>query len=303
MLKTDLAGTILSNPLVAASGCFGFGTEYKDVFSPHELGAITLKAITLNPCEGNKGIRVIEVRGGLLNSIGLENPGLDFFLKYTTKNLERNLKVPIIANIAGDSIDDYVKLTEAMSEVASIQIIEINASCPNVSAGGMSFGSDQDVLKKLVAQTKRATKKPLFIKLTPNVTDITPFAKICEDEGADGITLINTLLGMRIDVVKKKPFMQRKYAGLSGGCIMPVALRCVYQARAAIKLPIIGMGGIETTSDALEFLMAGANAIGLGSIFFKDPLAPIKIKDGLLTYMRENKISDLQQIIGKAHEE
>lgn len=295
-------GLNLNNPFVAASGCFGFGLDYQNTFSPNELGAITLKTLTLRPREGNKGTRVIEVKSGLLNSIGLENPGLEFFLQYTVKNLEHYLTTPLILNIAGDTIQEYVELAEAVTSINCIQAIEVNVSCPNVHNHGASFGADPKVLTELVKKLRKVVNKPLIIKLTPNVTDIAHLAKICEEEGADALTLINTVLGMKINVQKKAPYMLKKVAGLSGPCIFPIAVRCVYQVREAVKIPIIGTGGVNTAEDVFEMIMAGAQAIGLGSAFFKNPLVVFDLKKEIEKMLPSLGVHHLSELVGVAHD-
>ena len=300
-LKMNFAGLDLENPIMTASGCFGFGLEYKDYFDPNELGAVLIKGLTPEPREGNYGIRIAETPAGMLNSVGLENPGIDYFERETAPLLERELKVPVIANINGKILEEYIEIAERAEAIDVIKAIELNISCPNVKDGGMAFGANPDMAAKVTREVRRVTKKPLIVKLSPNVTDIAGIAKLVEAEGADALSLINTLLGMSIDINKKKPLLGNIFGGLSGPAVKPVALRMVYQVSNAVSIPLLGMGGISTAEDALEFFMAGASAISVGTGFFQNPLAVVEIKQGLISYCTENNLSNINEIVAYAH--
>ena len=300
-LKMNFAGLDLENPIMTASGCFGFGLEYKDYFDPNELGAVLIKGLTPEPREGNYGIRIAETPAGMLNSVGLENPGIDYFERETAPLLERELKVPVIANINGKILEEYIEIAERAEAIDVIKAIELNISCPNVKDGGMAFGANPDMAAKVTREVRRVTKKPLIVKLSPNVTDIAGIAKLVEAEGADALSLINTLLGMSIDINKKKPLLGNIFGGLSGPAVKPVALRMIYQVSNAVSIPLLGMGGISTAEDALEFFMAGASAISVGTGFFQNPLAAVEIKQGLINYCTENNLSNINEIVAYAH--
>jgi dihydroorotate dehydrogenase (NAD+) catalytic subunit len=300
-LKTNFAGLELENPVMTASGCFGFGLEYKDYFDPNELGAVLIKGLTPEPRDGNYGIRIAETPAGMLNCVGLENPGIDYFEKETAQLLEKEIKVPIIANINGKILEEYVEIAKRAESIDIIKGIELNISCPNVKDGGMAFGANPDMAAKVTREVRKVTKKPLIVKLSPNVTDIAGIAKIVENEGADALSLINTLLGMSIDINKKKPLLGNIFGGLSGPAVKPVALRMVYQVSNAVSIPLLGMGGISTTEDALEFFMAGASAISVGTGFFQNPLAAVEIKQGLYEYCAKNKLSNISELVAFAH--
>ena len=300
-LKTKFAGLKLENPIMTASGCFGFGLEYKDYFDPNELGAVLIKGLTPEQRDGNYGIRIAETPAGMLNSVGLENPGIDYFEKETAPLLEKELKVPVIANINGKILEEYIEIAERAEAIDVIKGIELNISCPNVKDGGMAFGANPDMAAKVTREVRKVTKKPLIVKLSPNVTDIAGIARLVEAEGADALSLINTLLGMSIDINKKKPLLGNIFGGLSGPAVKPVALRMVYQVSNAVSIPLLGMGGISTTEDALEFFMAGASAISVGTGFFQNPLAAVQIKKGLIDYCAENKLSNINEIVAYAH--
>lgn len=301
LLNINFAGLNLENPIMTASGCFGFGLEYKEYFNPDELGAILIKGLTLEPRDGNTGVRIAETPSGMLNSVGLENPGIDYFEKETAVNLEKEIKVPVIANINGKVLEDYIEIAERVEKIGLIKGIELNISCPNVKDGGMAFGANPEMAAKVTREVRKVTKKPLIVKLSPNVTDIVHIAKITENEGADAVSLINTLLGMSIDIQKKKPLLGNIFGGLSGPAVRPVALRMVYQVSNAVSIPVLGMGGISTPEDALEFFMAGASAIAVGTGFFQDPMSAVNIKKGLINYCSENKIKNISEIIAYAH--
>lgn len=301
-LKTNFLGIDLKNPIVTSSGCFGFGMEYKDYFDPNILGAITVKGITLEPRDGNYGTRLAETPSGLLNSIGLENPGIDYFENVIIKDIKNfGIETPIIVNINGKTIDEYVELAKRIELIKEVDIVELNISCPNVKDGGMAFGGNPDVAGEVTKAVREVTKKPLVVKLSPNVTDIVKIAKIVEENGADAISLINTLLGMSIDIKTGKPLLGNVFGGFSGPAVKPVALRMVYQVAQNVKIPIIGMGGISSVEDAIEFIMAGASLVSVGTGIFTNPILPIEIKEGLEKYCLENNLSNIQDIKGIAY--
>lgn len=299
-LKIDFLGKELKNPVITSSGCFGFGEEYNNYFDINKLGAVNLKGITLNKREGNKGIRIAETPSGMINSIGLENPGIKYFRDNIVENIK--YKTKIILNINGESEEEYIAVSEIANEIKKVDFIELNISCPNVKNGGMAFGINSISAATLTKSVKKVlTKKPLIVKLSPNVTDITEIAKAVENAGADAVSLVNTFLAMKIDTKTKKPLLGNIFGGLSGGCIMPIAVRMVYQIFDAIKIPIIGMGGIENYNDALEFIMAGASLVSIGSAIFANPILPIEVINGIENYLKENNIKDIKDLIGIAH--
>ena len=300
-LKTNFVGLDLKNPIMTASGCFGFGLEYKDYFDPNELGAVVVKGLTLEPRDGNSGTRIAETPGGMLNSVGLENPGVDHFENVITKDIDGKISSPIITNINGRTIEEYVEIAKRVESIEAVKAIELNISCPNVKDGGMAFGARPEVAGAVTKAVKEVTTKPVIVKLSPNVTDIVAIAKIVEENGADAVALINTLLGMSIDIKKKKPVLGNIFGGLSGPAVKPVALRMIYQVSQAVKIPVLGMGGISSVNDAIEFLMAGASAISLGTGIFMNPVLPVEIKDGLEKYCIENNIDNISEIVGAAH--
>lgn len=300
-LKTNFVGLDLKNPIMTASGCFGFGLEYKDYFDPNELGAIVVKGLTLEPRDGNCGTRIAETPGGMLNSVGLENPGVDYFENVITKDIMGKITSPIVANINGRTIEEYVEIAKRIESIEAVKAIELNISCPNVKDGGMAFGARPEVAGAVTKAVKAVTTKPVIVKLSPNVTDIVAIAKIVEENGADAVSLINTLLGMSIDIKKKKPILGNIFGGLSGPAVKPVALRMIYQVSQAVKIPVLGMGGISCVEDAIEFLMAGASAISLGTGIFMNPVLPVEIKEGLEKYCLENNLENISEIVGAAH--
>lgn len=296
-LAVDVAGIKMKNPVTTASGTFGFGLDYLDYYDVNLLGAVTLKSLTREKRYGNPPPRTIETPGGLLNSIGLANPGIEKFLEDVLPNLEL-IKVPILASIAGDTVDDYVYLAEKLKNESKIAGLEVNISCPNVKRGGLEFGVESSQVKKLVQEVRMATNLPLIIKLSPNVTDIVGIAEAAVEGGADALALVNTLLGMKIDIGKRKPAMANRVAGLAGPAIRPVALRMVWQVAQAVPVPIIGMGGICTAEDALEFIMAGATAVAVGTCNFVNPKAPVDIIEGLAQFCREEGIESIIELVG-----
>ena|SRR5450830_1935663 len=299
-LSVNIAGIQFRTPITTASGTFGFGQEYADLTDLHQLGAITVKGITPEPRKGNPGQRLIETPAGLINSVGLMNPGVEAFL---TEDLPWLLQqnVPLIVNINGKTAEEYGELAARLSEVKGIAALEVNISCPNVKEGGMAFGTRPETAAAAVKAARRNTKLPLIVKLSPNVTDIALMAKAVAEEGADAISLINTLLAMVIDLKKRKPVLANTFGGLSGPAIRPIALRMVYQVYEAVSLPIIGMGGIMTAEDALSFIMAGASAIALGTANFVEPDSIGKVAAGLEEWCRRENIGAIREIIGCAH--
>ncbi|MDF2613544.1 MAG: dihydroorotate dehydrogenase family protein [Clostridia bacterium] len=292
-LSVNLAGVILSNPITTASGTFS-GHDSGEFYNLNELGAMITKGVANIPWEGNNTPRIAETYGGMLNSVGLQNPGIDYFIKHELPYLKA-FDTKVIVNVAGRSIEDYCEVAEKLSET-DVDMLEINISCPNVKKGGIGFGTHSEMAAKVTKEVRKVSKKPIIIKLTPNVTDITEIAKAVEAEGADAVSLINTLLGMKIDVHKRRPVLANKMGGFSGPAIKPVAVRMVYQVRRAINLPIIGLGGIMTGEDVVEFIMAGADAVSVGTAAFANPTAPVDIKNELIAYMERYNFKTLQEI-------
>lgn len=299
-LSTNFLGIEFKNPIITSSGCFGFGTEFKDYCDPNILGGMTLKGITLEARTGNLGTRIAETPSGILNCVGLENPGIDYFEKEIIPNLKKeNINTNIIMNINGHTIDEYVTLAKRVNEIDEIKLVELNISCPNVKDGGMAFGANPEIAGKITKEVKKIlTKKPVIVKLSPNVTNIVEIAKIVEENGADAISLINTLLGMKIDINTGKPILGNIMGGLSGPAVKPVAIRMVYQVAQNVKIPIIGMGGISSVEDAIEFIMAGATLVSLGTALFPNPVLPLEIEKGLRKYVEKEKIKNIQDIRG-----
>ena len=279
-----------------ASGTFGSGQEYSEFIDLNRLGAVVTKGVSFNPWEGNPSPRIMETSSGMINAIGLQNPGVDIFIKRDIPFLKK-FETRIIVNVCGNSVSDYIKVVERLSEQA-VDMLEINISCPNVEHGGIAFGQEPKIVEHITKEVKKTTHLPISMKLTPNVTDITEIAKAAEYGGADALSLINTITGMRIDVKKKTFSVANKTGGLSGAAIKPIALRMVYQVCKAVHIPVIGMGGVTTTEDALEFIMAGATGIAVGTANFRNPYVMLEIIDGLQKYMEENNIEDLQEIRG-----
>ena len=295
-LSVNFCGVDFKNPVIPASGTFGYGREYEQFYPLSRLGGISVKGTTLNRREGNPGPRVAETPSGMLNSVGLQNGGVKKFLEYEMPNLVTK-DTRIIANIAGATVEECAELA-AMLEGSAVDLIELNISCPNVKAGGAAFGTDCTVAGQVTRAVKDATTKPLMVKLSPNVTSITDIAKSVEANGADAISLINTLLGMRIDIKTGRPILKNNVGGLSGPAVFPVAVRMVWQAANAVKIPVMGMGGVATWEDAVEIMMAGASAVQVGAAIFNDPYTPIKIIDGLEKYCIDNSIDNISQIVG-----
>ncbi|MCI7759551.1 MAG: dihydroorotate dehydrogenase [[Eubacterium] saphenum] len=296
-LSVRIAGVEFPNPVIAASGTYGNGECYTDLYPLSKLGGVSCKGMTIEPKLGNPPPRIAETYSGILNSVGLQNIGVHGFIEYYLPTLKEEGNV-IIANVAGATIDDYIAAAEAL-DASDIDMIELNISCPNVKQGGASWGVSCEGAAAVTSAVRRATKKPLIVKLTPNVTDITSIAKAVEAEGADCISLINTLLGMRIDINSRRPILKNNMGGLSGPAVFPVAVRMVWQCFNAVKIPIIGMGGISTWEDAIEMMLAGATAIQMGTAIFTDPYAPLKVIEGIEEYMDKNGIKSLTEIIGQ----
>jgi len=299
-LKVSLCGIDLDNPVIPASGTFGYGREFAEVYDINILGSFSFKGTTKEPRYGNPTPRIAECTGGMLNSVGLQNPGVDAVIAEELPNIAKIFKKPVMANVSGFSIEDYVYACEKLDKQPQIGWLEVNISCPNVHGGGMSFGTDCSAAAEVTRAVKRVTTKPVIIKLTPNVTDIASIAKACEDAGADGISLINTLLAMRINLNTKKPLLANTTGGMSGPAVFPVALRMVYQVSKAVSIPVVGMGGVSSAEDVLEMMMAGASAVEVGAANLVDPLACKKIIEDLPAAMDKYGISAIKDIIGIA---
>ncbi len=296
-LKVNIGGLELKNPVMTASGCSGFGTELTDFFDVSGLGAILLKGLTLKNRDGNKYPRMAETPSGMLNAVGLQNKGVDYFISKIYPEI-KHLDCALIANVNGSTIEEYVELTRIINELEHIAAIELNISCPNVKEGGMAFGVSCPHAGAVTREVRKACSKPLIVKLSPNVTDITDIARVVESEGADAVSLINTLLGMAIDAEKRIPLLSTVTGGLSGPAIKPVALRMVWQVSKVVKIPVIGLGGIMNATDAIEFFLAGASAVQVGTALFKDPLIPLHIVDGIDNYLERHHFGSINQIIG-----
>ena len=297
-LSVDLAGIRLDNPVIPASGTFGYGKEFADLYDLDILGSISFKGTTVEKRYGNPLPRIADCTAGMLNSVGLQNPGVDEVCGRELKYMAEIFHKPLIANISGFSEEEYVKLAEAMDNEPQGGIIEVNVSCPNVHNGGMAFGTDPESAAKITKAVKNAASKPVFIKLSPNVTDITEIARACESAGADGLSLINTVLGMRIDIKGRKPVLANKVGGFSGPAVFPIAVRMVWQVAHAVNIPIIGMGGIASADDVIEMMMAGASAVQVGAANLRDPYACKKIIEDLPSAMDRLNIEKLEDIIG-----
>ena len=295
--KVNFAGIEMKNPVTVASGTFGYGREYADFFDLGKLGAVITKGTSLRPKSGNKPSRVCETPSGMLNSIGLQNPGVEYFANNDLPFL-RKFDTKIIVNACGSSVDEYVELCKILNNL-DIDGVELNVSCPNVKEGCMAFGSTYEGVKKVTSEVRKVLDKPLIVKLTPNVTDIASIAKGAEEGGADAVSLINTLLAMKIDIYKRKPVLANNTGGLSGPAIKPVAVRMVYQVAQAVNIPIMGLGGIVSGEDAIEFMLAGATTVSIGAGNFIDPYTSVKVVEGIEEYMRKCNIEDINDIIGK----
>ena len=294
--KVTLAGVELKNPVMTASGTFGSGAEYSEFVDLNRLGAVVTKGVANVPWPGNPTPRIAEVHGGMLNAIGLQNPGIDVFVKRDIPFLKQ-YDTKIIVNVCGKTTEDYIEVVERLGD-EPVDMLEINISCPNVKEGGIAFGQDPKAVEAITREVKRHAKQPVIMKLSPNVTDITVMAKAAEAGGADVLSLIDTLTGMKIDINRRTFAIANKTGGMSGPAVKPVAVRMVYQVANAVKLPIIGMGGIATAEDALEFLMAGATAVSVGTANFYNPYATVEIAEGIENYMKKYQIDDVNQLIG-----
>lgn len=299
--KINLSGISLDNPVIPASGTFGFGYDFAEIYDINILGTLSMKGTTKEPRFGNPTPRIAECEGGMLNSVGLQNPGVDKVISEELPKLSACFRKKVMANVSGFSVEDYAYTCERLDKEPQVGWLEVNISCPNVHNGGMSFGTMPQSAAEVVRAVKRVTKKPVFMKLTPNVTDIVSIAKACEAAGADGISLINTLLGMRIDLKTRTPILANKMGGFSGPAIFPVALRMVYQVYEAVKIPIIGMGGITTAEQAVEMMLAGATAVQVGAANLVEPSACKNIIEALPGVMERMGINTLSEIIGGAH--
>ncbi len=294
--SVNLAGVRLKNPIAVASGTFGFGEEYGQFYNLSELGAICVKGLTPTAREGNPPPRIAETPMGILNSVGLQNPGVDYFIAHELPRL-RNYDVKIIANISGSIPEEYGEMCEKLSD-AGVDMIEVNISCPNVKAGGLAYGTRPELAAEVTAIAKKHASVPVMVKLSPNVTDIAEIAKAVEDAGADALSLINTILGMRIDIATRRPILRRNTGGLSGPAVLPVAVRMVWQAANAVRLPILGMGGVSTGAEAAELMLAGASAVAVGTACFADPCAPVRIRDELLKVAADQGLNAVSGLTG-----
>ena len=300
-LSVNLAGVELKNPIVPASGTFGYGREYAEAYDLNILGSFSWKGTTKNARLGNPQPRIAEMTGGMLNAVGLQNPGMDAVLEKEVPNIARIFQGPVIANIGGFSIDEYVENCRKLENVEQVKILEVNISCPNVHAGGKNFGCDPKAAAEVTKAVKAATSKPVFMKLTPNVTDIAEIARACEDAGADGVCLINTLLGMRIDLKSRKPIIANRTGGVSGPAVFPVALRMVWDVYEAVRIPIIGCGGVSSAEDAAEMMLAGAAAVEVGAANLKDPFACKTIVEKLPGVCEKLGVERIADLTGAAH--
>ena len=299
-LNVTLCGISLDNPVIPASGTFGFGYEFAEYYDINQLGTFSFKGTTAQPRFGNVTPRIAETPSGMLNAVGLQNPGVDRVLSEELPKLKQVFSKPVMANVSGFSVGEYVEVVEKLDAEDAIGWFEVNISCPNVHGGGMSFGTDPRAAEEVTKAVRKSTKKPIILKLSPNVTDITEIARACESAGADGVSLINTLLGMRIDLNRRKPLLGNVTGGLSGPAVFPVALRMVYQTARAVKIPVIGMGGVSRAEDVIEMMLAGATAVEVGAANLVDPYACRDIIRDLPGVMDRYKIENLQDIIGGA---
>ena len=295
--KVTIAGVEFKNPVMTASGTFGSGMEYSDFVDLNKLGAVVTKGVANVPWPGNPTPRVAETYGGMLNAIGLQNPGIDVFIERDLAFL-KNYDTKVIVNVCGKSVEDYIEVVEKLGDQDNVAMLEINVSCPNVKEGAIAFGQKADALMHITSEIKKKAKQPVIMKLSPNVTDITEMAKAAEAAGADAISLINTITGMKIDIHKRTFALANRTGGMSGPAIKPVAVRMVYQASHAVKIPVIGMGGIATAEDAIEFLLAGATAVSVGAVNFMNPYATVEIIEGIEQYMTKYGVEDIQELIG-----
>ncbi len=297
-LSVELCGITLDNPVIPASGTFGYGYEYAELFDINVLGTFSFKGTTKDPRFGNPTPRIAECTSGMINAVGLQNPGVEQVTSTELPKLKKCFHKPVMANVSGFSVDDYAYTCQKLDEQEQVGWLEVNVSCPNVHGGGMSFGTDPKAAAEVTSAVKKVTTKPVIVKLSPNVSDITAIAKACEDAGADGISLINTMLGMRIDLRTRKPVIANKMGGFSGPAIFPVALRMVYQVAQAVQIPVVGMGGVSSAEDVIEMMLAGATAVEVGAANLVDPFICKKIIEDLPNVMKKYNIDNLSQIIG-----
>lgn len=295
-LSVKVCGVDFKNPIIPASGVFGYGREYEELFPLSKLGGIATKGTTITRRTGNLSPRIAETPSGILNSVGLQNPGIDYFIDTELPNLMTKDTV-IIANIAGSTVDECVTIAKKLDET-DVHMIELNISCPNVKQGGAAFGTSCSGAENITAEVRKATKKPLIVKLSPNVTSITDIAKAVESAGADSVSLINTLLGMRIDINTQRPILKNNVGGMSGPAVFPIAVRMVWQVANAVKIPVIGMGGVSSGKDAIELMMAGSSAVQVGAAIFNDPFAPVKIIDEMNEWLDSKNIKSVNEIVG-----
>ena len=300
-LAVNLAGVELKNPIIPASGTFGYGREYAELYDLNILGSFSWKGTTGEARLGNPQPRIAEMTGGMLNAVGLQNPGIDAVIENEVPNIAKIFQGPVIANVGGFSLEEYAENCRKLNDVEQVKILEVNISCPNVHAGGKNFGCDPQAAAEVTKAVKAATSKPVFMKLTPNVTDIAEIAKACEDAGADGVCLINTLLGMRIDLKSRKPVIANRTGGVSGPAVFPVALRMVWDVYEAVKIPIIGCGGVSSAEDAVEMMLAGAAAVEVGAANLKDPYACKTIVENLPGVCEKLGVTDISELTGGAH--
>ena len=300
-LAVSLAGVELKNPIIPASGTFGYGREYAELYDLNILGSFSWKGTTGEARLGNPQPRIAEMTGGMLNAVGLQNPGIDAVITNEVPNIAKIFQGPVIANVGGFSLEEYAENCRKLNDVEQVKILEVNISCPNVHAGGKNFGCDPKAAAEVTKAVKAATSKPVFMKLTPNVTDIAEIAKACEDAGADGVCLINTLLGMRIDLKSRKPVIANRTGGVSGPAVFPVALRMVWDVYEAVKIPIIGCGGVSSAEDAVEMMLAGAAAVEVGAANLKDPYACKTIVENLPAVCERLGVTDISELTGGAH--
>ena len=296
-LEVNVAGIRMRTPVMVASGTFGYGSEYVDFVDLNQLGAIVVKGITSEPWSGNPMQRIIETPSGMLNAIGLQNVGVDAFISEKLPYL-RDFDVPVVVNVCGETLEEYCEVTENLDAAEGVAAIELNISCPNLDCGGMSFGVDSRLASELVTEVRERTGLPLLVKLSPNVTDIAEIARAIEDAGADGLSVINTLLGMAIDAKTRRPQLANLTGGLSGPAIKPIALRMVWQVYNAVKIPIVGMGGIMTGEDAVEFFIAGASAVAVGTANFVNPRASLDVTDGIREYLESQELESIKELVG-----
>ena len=299
--QVTLCGITLDNPVIPASGTFGFGQEFSQFYDINLLGTFSFKGTTLEPRFGNPTPRIAECPTGMLNAVGLQNPGVDHVIAHELPELRKIFHKPVMANISGFSVDEYVQVCKKLDREDGIGWLEVNISCPNVHGGGMSFGTDPKAAGEVTRAVRAVTKKPIIIKLSPNVTDIAAIARACESEGADGVSLINTLLGMRINLRTRKPLLANTTGGYSGPSVFPVALRMVYQVSQAVSIPVVGMGGVSSAEDVIEMMLAGATAVEVGAANLTDPFACMRIIENLPAVMEQYRIERLSEIIGAAH--